>query len=422
MEQTSEINNFVGHLFRHHAGKMAAVLVRHFGVANIDTIEDAIQDAMITAMKRWPFSGTPDNPTAWLTQVAKNAVIDKLRRDQKSATIDDLEFAQEITPATHFEGEIDDDQLRLIFACCHPSISPDSQVALTLKIVCGFSVGEIARAFLSNESSVTKLITRAKGRLRSGEIAFEIPAGSELAERMTPVLKVLYLMFNEGYAPTAGSEIVRRDLCSEALRLAEHLAQDAKTTMPQVHALAALFCFHAARFPARVGSHGELLLLADQDRSRWSQELIASGLQHMTASARGNELSNYHLEAEIASVHAVAASLDETDWRRIVECYELLQSRSYSPIAELNKVIAIGQIENSEQTLDRLDQLEADGKLSNYFLFHAARAHYLADLDRIDAALDSYQRALSLSHNETTQRLIANKIGELKGARNEHTI
>lgn len=422
MEQTSEINTFVGHLFRHHAGKMAAVLVRHLGVANIDMIEDAIQDAMITAMKRWPFSGTPENPTAWLTQVAKNTVIDKLRREQKSVTIDDLEFAHENKPATQFEGEIDDDQLRLIFACCHPSISPDSQVALTLKIVCGFSVGEIARAFLSNESSVTKLITRAKSRLRSGEIDFEIPAGVELADRMTPVLKVLYLMFNEGYAPTAGSEIVRRDLCSEALRLAEHLAQDAKTTMPQVHALAALFCFHAARFPARVGSDGEMLLLADQDRTLWNRHLIASGIGHMKASAHGDELSVYHLEAEIASAHAVATNVEATDWQRIVECYELLQRRSYSPIAELNKVIALGQIENSERTLDQLDRLGSDGKLSSYFLFHAARAHYLADLGRTADAIESYRRAQTLSQNETTRRLIANKINELKEAENEHII
>jgi len=416
MEQTSEINTFVGHLFRHHAGKMAAVLVRHFGVANIDTIEDAIQDAMITAMKRWPFSGAPDNPTAWLTQVAKNTVIDRLRRDQRSVDVDDLEFVSEDVPTTQFAGEIDDDQLRLIFACCHPSISPDSQVALTLKIVCGFSVGEIARAFLSNDGSVTKLITRAKSRLRSGEIAFEIPVGDELSARTTPVLKVLYLMFSEGYTPTAGSEVVRRDLCYEALRLAEHMTTDSKTSLPKTHALAGLFCFHASRFTARIGMDGEMLLLADQDRTAWDRELLHRGIKHLAASASGDELSDYHLEAEIASVHSLASGVEATDWRRIVECYDLLQRRSFSPIAELNRVIAIGQIDGSERAFELLESLANDEKLAGYYLFHAARAHYLALLGNFADALTSYEKARSLSYNETTRRLITNKIDELRGA------
>jgi len=422
MEQTNEINTFVGHLFRHHAGKMAAVLVRQFGVANIDTIEDAIQDAMITAMKRWPYSGTPLNPTAWLTQVAKNTVVDKLRREQRNVVIDELEFAHENLPSTQFTGEIDDDQLRLIFACCHPSISPDSQVALTLKIICGFSVGEIARAFLSNESSVTKLITRAKARLRSGEIALEIPAGNDLAERMPPVSKVLYLMFNEGYAPTAGSEIIRRDLCAEAIRLAEHLAVNTKTSTPTVHAIAALFCFHAARFSARIGIDGEMLLLADQDRSKWDIGLIGRGLTHMKASATGEELSDYHIEAEIASIHIVAQSTCDTDWPRIVECYDLLQLRSYSPIAEVNRIIAIGHVEGSTVALQLLEDLSSDKKLVDYYLLHAALAHYLANVGRTSDAVRSYEMAHSLSYNETTRRLIANKIDELLGARNEYTI
>lgn len=415
MEQTSEINNFVGHLFRHHAGKMAAVLVRHFGVVNIDTIEDAIQDAMITAMKRWPFSGTPENPTAWLTQVAKNAVIDKLRRGQKSVTIDDLEFAHENKPATHFEGEIDDDQLRLIFACCHRSISPDSQVALTLKIVGGFSVGEIARAFLSNEASVAKLITRAKASLKTGDIALEIPAGNELAERLSAVLKVLYLMFNEGYSPTGGSEVVRRDLCTEAMRLVEYLSQHPSNRLPQTHALAALFYFHAARFTARIDRDGDMLLLGDQDRSVWDRSLIGRGLEHMTASATGDVISDYHLEAEIASIHMVAESVETTDWPRILECYDILQRRSFSPIAELNRAVAIGQIEGPRHALNVLDAIANDGKLSSYYLFHAAKAYYLSLLGRRNEAMAAYEKALSHSYNETARQLIENRIAKLRG-------
>lgn len=415
MEQTSEINTFVGHLFRHHAGKMAAVLSRKFGVANIDLVEDAIQDAMITAMKRWPFSGTPDNPTAWLTQVAKNTVIDRLRRDQRSVDIDDLEFVGDDVPTTQFEGEIDDDQLRLIFACCHPSISPDSQVALTLKIVGGFSIGEIARAFLSTEASVAKLITRAKASLKTGDIELEIPAGSELAERLSAVLKVLYLMFNEGYSPTAGAEVVRRDLCAEAMRLVEYMSQHPSTRLPQTHALAALFCFHAARFAARIDRDGDMLLLGDQDRAVWDRNLIGRGLEHMTASATGDVISDYHLEAEIASIHMVAESVETTDWPRILECYERLQRRSYSPIAELNRAVAIGQIDGPRYALDVLDAIEHDGKLSSYYLFHAAKAHYLSLLGRRNAAIAAYEKALSHSYNETARQLIANRVAKLRG-------
>ncbi|HMT06593.1 MAG TPA: sigma-70 family RNA polymerase sigma factor [Pyrinomonadaceae bacterium] len=422
MEQTSEINTFVGHLFRHHAGKMAAVLSRKFGVSNIDLIEDAIQDAMITAMKRWPFAGTPDNPTAWLTQVAKNSVIDKLRRDQRNLAIEDREFVYEDTPITQFEGEIGDDQLRLIFACCHPTISPDSQVALTLKIVGGFSVGEIARAFLSNEASVAKLITRAKTSLKTGGVPFEIPSGNEIAERLSAVHKVLYLMFNEGYSPTAGSEPIRSDLCSEAMRLAENMSHHRSTSTPQTHALAALFCFHAARFPARVNSDGEMLLLGDQDRSAWDRELIGRGLDHMMASARGNEISDYHIEAEVASIHAAAASIEATDWPRIVECYDLLQKRKYSPIAELNRVIAIGHIEGPEAALSRFDRLAIDGRLDKYCLYHGARAHFLAAASKFEEAIAAYDKALSLSYNETTRRVISNRIADLKEAMNEYTI
>ncbi|MGE3467767.1 MAG: RNA polymerase sigma factor, partial [Pyrinomonadaceae bacterium] len=342
----SEINTHIGHLFRHHAGQMAGVLCRIFGVGNIDLIDDSIQDAMVTALKRWPFTGTPANPTAWLTQVAKNRVIDRLRRDRACESLVDsgYEIPAEAERDPYFAHEISEDQLRMIFACCHPSIPPDSQVALTLKIVGGFSVSEIARAYLSTTEAVAKLLTRARAKLRSGGVPLEIPSRAQLAESLSSVLRVLYLMFNEGYSPTGGDEAIRKDLCLEAMRLTGHLSVHEVTRSPRVHALAALFCFQAARFPARIRDGGEILLLADQDRRLWDRGMIDRGLKHLANSADGDEVSNYHLEAEIASLHSAAGSFADTDWPRILECYNHLQSRKYSPVVELNRIVAIGLI------------------------------------------------------------------------------
>lgn len=422
MNDVPKLNSLIGHLFRHHSGKMAAVLSRTFGVRHIEAIEDGIQDAMIAAMKRWPFVGVPENPTAWLTQVAKNRTIDRLRRESTSQELDDeFDVAIDASQDAQFEGEVVDDQLRMIFACCHPSIPPDSQVALTLKIVGGFSVPEIARSFLASQESVAKLLTRAKAKLRGGGVSLEIPIGEELAKRLSPVLKVLYLMFNEGYAPTAGDEVIRRDLCFEAIRLAGLLTSQRVTRVPKASALAALFDFHAARFPARIGGDGEMLLLGDQDRQSWDREMIGRGLKHMLASASGNELSDYHLEAEIASLHATSEDLKSTDWQRIVECYDILQSRHFSPVVELNRVVALSRLDSTSQAFPALEKLEQSGRLDGYFLFHATKGCFLAELARPREAAESFEKALSLAHNESARSLIAKRMSELN-EHYEHTI
>lgn len=408
----TDVNTMIGHLFRHHAGKMAAVLSRTFGVAQIDRIEDSIQDAMVTAMKRWPFTGTPDNPTAWLTQVAKNSIIDQLRREKGTEELDDADTAYD-ADAPPFASEIAEDQLRMIFACCHPSISPDSQVAITLKIVSGFSAQEIARGFLSSESSVAKLLTRAKANLRSGEVSLEIPFGDELKKRVISVLKVLYLMFNEGYRPTTGDEVVREDLCFEALRLGEILAGHNLTNSPRVHALAALFCFHAARLRTRGDGEGSILLLIDQDRSQWDRDLIGRGLAHMRLAAAGTEITEYHLEAEIAMMHATAETYSAIDWQRIADCYERLLSIRRSPIFELNRIIALGEISGPTEALARLDNLAAAEELEDYLLFHATKGNFLGQLGRNEEAQTSYETAHSLADNDASRRFISGQIGKL---------
>ena len=419
MQSVSEIQvkESIDHLFRHHAGQMVSVLSRIFGFEKIDLIEDAVQEAMIAALRKWPFGGMPENPTAWLTQVAKNRVLDQIRRDRKIEPAGgDFEIVAESTDEEkiYFSSEMHEDQPRMIFACCHPSIAPDSQVALTLKIIGGFSVSEIARAYLSNDEAIAKMITRAKKGLRDKGVAFEIPSSIELNHRLDSVLRVLYLVFNEGYAASGGDELVRKDLCFEAIRLCRILTAHPVTTTPKVHALLALFMFQAARLSARCDHRGELLLLADQDRSLWDKSLLASGMEHFRRSAHGDELSDYHIEAEIAALHALAASYESTDWHRILECYERLQKLHFSVVAELNKIVVIEMIHGEQAALTALEHLESEHRLDSFNLFHITKAHFLAKIGSTKAALASYERALELTTNQPVRRFISGRIDSLK--------
>jgi len=413
MHAESEVRETVDHLFRHKAGQMVSVLARRFGVEHIDLIEDAVQDSMIAAMRKWPVTGVPENQSAWLTQAAKNRVIDRLRHRGKwsGGSIDDDGFVE---PAAltfdqpRFDGELNEDQLRLIFACCSPEIPPDSQVALTLKVVSGFGVREIARAYLAKEEAVAKMLTRAKQKLRSASL--EIPAGSELRERLEVVLRVLYLMFNEGYSASEGEDLIRRDLCFEAIRLAEMVAVHPATSLPKVHAIAALFHFQAARLGTRTDVQGDLLLLSEQDRSKWDKRLSARGLEHFRRAAAGDEFTNYHLEAEIASIHAIAPNFDSTDWGRIIRCYDELQSRSFSPVVELNRIVAIGQINGPEKALDELRELGQHYMMTSFNLFHITKAHFLSGSGHREEAFAAYERALELTTNHPVRRFLKRKI------------
>ncbi len=410
-----QVRDSVDHLFRHNAGQMVSVLCRIFGFDRIDLIEDAVQDALIAALRKWSFTGIPDNPTAWLTQTARNRMIDVLRRDNRSEAVDenfDLADTAETEPA-YFAGEMSEDQLRMIFACCHPSIAPDSQVALTLKIVGGFSVAEIASAYLSNEDAVARMLTRAKARLRTSGVGQDIPVAGEITGRLDAVLKVLYLIFNEGYGASAGNELLRRDLCFEAIRLVEILTRHSLTKFPKVHAAAALFLFQAARFPARTDHTGELVLLPEQDRTLWDKSLATRGLWHLRNSARGDEISTFHLEAEIAGIYTLAENYQATDWKRILDCYDVLREISFSRIAELNRAVVVGQIDGPEAGLAALESLAGGNDLSSYNLFHITRAHLLSQLSDRMQAKAAYQQALSLTKNESIRRFIIQRLAEL---------
>lgn len=410
------VSESVDHLFRHHAGQMVSVLSRIFGLEKLDMIEDAVQDALISALKNWPYTGFPDNPRAWLIQVSKNRILDRLRRDRRNAPDDELEntlHAVNADDTVYFDNEVGEDQLRMIFACCHPAIPPDSQVALTLKTVGGFGVREIASAFLAQEDSVTRMISRAKQKLRDGGIRLEIPPPAEIPHRLEPVLKVLYLMFNEGYSASEGDALVRTDLCFEAIRLCELLAAHPLTGTPKTHALAALFLFQGARLSSRHDYRGDLLLLSEQDHDLWDKAALDRGIYHFRLSASGDELSDYHLEAEIAACHSLAPDFESTEWERILGCYEELASRKFSPIVELNRLIVFAQVYGYEKGLAELNKFGEDNRLKNYNLFHVTRAHFMAETGEYAAARESFEQALSLTRNEPVRRFLQKKITDL---------
>lgn len=416
----SPVHETVDHLFRRHAGQMVAVLSRIFGLERLDLIEDAVQDALIAALKTWPFTGFPDNPQAWLIQVSKNKMLDRFRRARRWASLDDGDDAIEkalhsvtAEPTIFFSNEVAEDQLRMIFACCHPAIPPDAQVALTLKTVGGFGVSEIASAFLAKEDAVARMLSRAKQKLREGSIRLEIPIPDEIPARLDAVLKVLYLMFNEGYAASQGDELLRQNLCIEAIRLVELLAEHPLTRHPKTQALATLLLFLAARFSSRLDEAGELLLLADQDRRRWDRRLIERGMYRLRLSASGDELSSYHLEAEIAGCHTLATDFASTDWVRILDCYNQLRTLKYSPVVELNRIIALAQVEGPHRALSELDQLSTDPKLQAYHQLFIAKAYFLSKTGDAAGAKGAYAHALGLTRNDSVQRFLQKRIDSL---------
>lgn len=403
MSTEPDIRASVDHLFRRRAGQLVATLTRILGFQHLDLVEDVVQDALVQALRRWPHHGVPEDPGAWILRVAKNRALDVLRhRGMRRDKTDAVERALSPEPEradreAFLASELRDDQLRMIFACCDPAISRDAQVALVLKTVGGFGTEEIARAFLAPVPRVAQRLVRAKRTLRGQGTHLEIPPAAEMPARLDVVLEAVYLMFNEGYSAFAGEDLVRHELCQEALRLAELLATHRASSTPTVHALAALLCFQAARLPGRVDVGGTLMTLAEQDRDRWDVALRDRGLDHLRRAARGDAISTYHLEAEIAACHTVAAREEDTDWRRILEAYDALLAQHPSPVVALNRAVALLQVEGPAAALAALDAVADHPALDTYLPAWAARAEVLARLDRrVDAAV-CYDRALELA-------------------------
>ncbi len=429
-EPDSAMGVDVDHLFRHHSGRMVASLVRALGWQHIELVEEAVQESFLAALRTWPYRGVPDQPSAWLTRVARNRALDQLRRSSTwqrkrdqlerdpGAPADGVPIpgAAEIPLDPSFAGEVVDDTLSMILACCHPQLSRDQQVALTLKTVGGFVVDEIARAFLSQPSTIAQRIVRAKNKLKKLDEPLSIPPPAELDGRLDVALEVVYLMFNEGYDSTTGDDLVRQDLCAEALRLVRLLAEHPRTSKPATHALAALLHFQASRFSQRTDARGDLLLLEHQDRSAWDPTLLSRAYQHLRRSASGKTLSSYHLQAEIASLHATAPSFADTNWTRIHETYLQLEQLEPSPVVKVNRLIAQAMAGHAESALRELGEPELSKRLSDYYPLHVARGKLLHESGDVAGARQSYERALELAGNKAVQDYLSQLLRDVKAS------
>src|SRR3954468_22381524 len=336
-----EVSQVVEHLFRHEGAKMVATLTGIFGVEHLTLAEDVVQEALARALQTWPFYGVPQNPSAWIMRASRNLALDVVRRQKvfrdKEPEIVRLMDRPEASPdeMVILDREIADDRLRMMFVCCHPVVPAEAQVALALNTLCGFSVTEISRAFLTTDAAIAKRLTRAKQKIRDEKIPFEIPAGEELGRRLDVVLTSLYLLFNEGYKASSGEKLVREEICQEAIRLMGLLVEHPSGNRPEAHALLALMLLNAARIPARVDDEGNLLRLQEQDRSKWDKAMIARGMFHFSQSAAGEELTEYHLQAGISAVHCAAENYEATDWGQILAMYDRLIALDNSPVVAL---------------------------------------------------------------------------------------
>ncbi len=407
-------------MFRHQAGEITARLVTALGWQHLDLIEDVVQDALEKALRVWPFRGVPEQPSSWLTTVARNAALDRLRRerswDQRLPQVE-AHFARwqaDQTVDERFIEELSDDQLRMIFICCHPSLSNAARVCLTLKTVGGFSTAEIGSGLLLREATVAQRIVRAKRRLRQQHIALELPPADQLAQRLDSVLQVIYLMFNEGHTASQGEQLLRLDLCHEAIRLLRLLVNHPLGDQPRAHALLAMMLFHAARFPARTNSVGELVLLADQDRSRWEPALIADGFRSLHQAASGTELSRYHIEAEISACHALAKNIESTDWSRIVICYDRLIALRPSLVLTVNRAAALFHLDGVQAAWESLSTVATEGWDFGYIPFHVVCATLLEELGQTETARRHWARAKDLSQNAASGRYLAEREQHLR--------
>jgi len=418
----NNVVNLIDHLFRHKSGQMVATLTRIFGPRHIDLAEEVVQDALLKAMQQWSYRGVPDNPTAWLIQVARNRALDVLRREgalrEKSGEIIRTFNEQESLANQRFEEalgrELLDDSLGMIFMACHPALARENRVALTLKTVGGFGVTEIARAFLAQESTIAQRLVRAKRAIREQGIEFALPSADEMSERLDSVLEVIYLLFNEGYSAHRGDNVVRADLCHEAIRLGRLVARHPATDLPKSHALQSLMCLHAARLPARTDEEGAIFLLADQDRTLWDRSLIAEGYGHLEESASGDEFSQYHLQAGIAACHIAAASFEQTDWRHIVDLYDMLYTLNPSPIVALNRAVAIAKWRGAAAGIGELERISDHPSLKNYYLLFATLGELWLEIGETDKAAGFFERALACQCSEPERRYLARKMSEVQ--------
>ena len=408
-----QMREIVDAVYRTESRRVLATLIRLLG--DFDLAEEALHDAFVAAMQRWARDGVPENPRTWLVSAGRFKAIDALRRrgrqDAKLAQLA-IEMDGSVAAADEWDDpSVADDRLRLIFTCCHPALAPDARIALTLREVCGLTTEEIARAFLTAAPTLAQRIVRAKGKIRDARIPYQVPSAAELPERLDAVLHVIYLVFNEGYSASSGDTLTRPDLSAEAIRLGRLLAE--LLPEPEVSGLLALMLLHESRRAARTSRDGELVLLADQERSLWNREQIAEGARLVESALTSRRFGPYTLQATIAAVHAEAPDAASTDWAEIVGLYDLLAGVDPSPVVELNRAVAIAMRDGPEPGLLLVDALLARGELRDYHLAHSARADLCRRLGRTQEARASYQRAIDLARQAAERRFLQRRLDEL---------
>ena len=403
------LNRQVEALYRSESRRVLATLIRLLG--DFDLAEEALHEAFFVAVQRWPLDGIPDNPRAWLVSTGRFKAIDRLRRQARFTPLLQ-EQADALEAADWSAEEVEDDRLRLIFTCCHPALAADAQAALTLREICDLSTEEIARAFLATPTTIAQRIVRAKHKIRDAKIPYQVPSLAELPERLDSVLRVIYLVFNEGYSASTGTDLTRQDLTHEAIRLGRLLME--LLPEPEVMGLLALMLLHEARRPARTSAGGELVLLDEQDRSLWDASLIAEGCTLVEQALTTPRFGAYCLQAAIAAVHAEAPSAQATDWPQIVGLYDVLLRAVPSPVIELNRAVAVAMGQGPLAGLALVDGILQRGELQDYHLAHSARGEFCRQLGRVDEARTAYARALALTRQTPEQRFLEKRLTQLK--------
>src|SRR5437773_1438764 len=416
MQEPAGVSQLVEHLFRRESGKMVATLTGIFGIEHLNLAEDVVQEALARALQTWPYRGVPENPAAWIMRASHNLALDVVRREKvfraKEAEITRLMERDGSAPTTAIfsEHEIADDRLRMMFVCCHPVIPAEAQVALALKTLCGFNVPEISHAFLTTEAAIAKRLTRAKQKIQEAQIPFEIPTGDELTRRLDSVLHSLYLLFNEGYKASSGENLVREELCNEAIRLTELLAKHRAGNQPKTHALLALMLLNAARTSARQDDEGNLLRLEEQDRTRWDQPMIERGMSHLRESASGEAVSEYHLQAGIAACHATAKDYSLTNWGRILSLYDRLMEFDDSPVIALNRAVAIANSHGPQAGLEAVRAIRDHEKLASYYLFYSVIGELEMRMNNREAAGQQFRKAFELAETKSERAFLLKRL------------
>lgn len=414
---TEQPQQLVDHLFRHESGKMIAVLTRIFGIHNLQLVEDVVQDTFVKALQVWRYNPMPANPQAWLMQVAKHATIDVIRRQQKMLFVSD-EVAEQLQADAaqtieqfFLDTEIADSQLRMIFTCCHPSLNAEDQVAFTLKTVSGFGVAEIARALVSTEAAIQKRLYRAREYIRKHQVNFEIPSGKSLYLRLQNVYTVLYLLFNEGYNSIDAEELIRYDVCAEAMRLCKLLLQHPIGNAPATAALLSLMCLQASRFDSRIDENNSIILLEQQDRSKWNRELMQLGYHYLNQSSSGSRVSVYHIESAIAAEHCLAPSFEQTNWQRMLQLYDLLLAQKPLPVVQLNRAVILAQLNRTATAIDSiLDIYGIHDLLKHHYIYSAVLGNLYTRAGNIIEAKRLLQQAYALTRSHAEKKLLQQKI------------